>query len=203
MKSFHNDTSLHKIIDLDIERTLQVYKLFREKPIKLMLHNILFNYAKINYDISYKQGMNEILAMLVLVMYPYYHNTKSSSKYEIIISKINENAVSMRDVYCYLFDDEEFEADMFTLFTSLMERGLKDMYFTPEDISKNNTPLFKKRELFHSKWEDIDGFKDFEKVDKLQIQVKCDKIFSKLEKADKELYRYLESLEVDTFILFS
>jgi hypothetical protein len=165
------------------------------------MHNVLFIYSKINYDVSYKQGMNEILAMLILAIYPYYHRTKP--KYEIIISKLMDKGASTRDIYYYLFDEDEFEADIFTLFTSLMQRSLRDMYHTPDDVSKNNTPLFMKRELFHSKWEDMDRFIDFEKVEKLQIQQKCDKIFKKLEKVDKDLYKYLENLEIDTFIIFS
>jgi hypothetical protein len=202
-KSFHDDTTLHKIIDLDIDRTFQIYKLFKDKSIKLNIHNILYIYSKINYDVSYKQGMNELLATLVLVMYPYYHKTKLSNKHEILLYKVDEQSISMRDVYSYLFDEDEFEADIFSLFNSLMQRGLKDMYYTPDDITKNDTPLFKKRELFHSKWEKTDDFKDIEIVEKLQIQQKCDKIFKKLEKVDKEVYRYLDSLELDTHIVFS
>ena len=186
-----------------MERTFQIYKLFKEKWMKGLLHNVLFIYAKINYDVSYKQGMNDIVATLVLALYPYYHRTKSSAKYEIILSKVLSNNITTRDVYSYLFDEDEFEADIFTLFTSIMQRGLKDIYFTPDDVSKNNSPLFKKKELFHSKWDEIDRFIDIEKVQKLQIQEKCEKIFQKLEKVDRDLYKHLESLEVDTFIIFS
>jgi hypothetical protein len=204
VKSYHGDTTLHKIIDLDIDRTFQIYNLFKEKWIKLILHNVLFVYAKINFDVSYKQGMNELLATLILVMYPYYHKTRHSAKADILLTKVEEGGnVSARDVYCYLFDEEEFEADLFTLFSSLMQRGLKDMYYTPDDVTKNNTPLFKKRELFHSKWDKTEDFKDIEKVEKLLVQQKCDKIFKKLEKVDKELSKYLESLEIDTHIVLS
>jgi hypothetical protein len=200
-KSFHNDHNLRKIIDLDIERTFQNYSIFKDKWIKAVLHNVLFIYAKINYVISYKQGMNEILALLVLVMWPYYHKTKFGNMYESLLAKVNEDSASLRDIYCYLFDEEEFEADIFCLFHSIMERGLKDMYYTPEDQIKNDSPLFKKCELFHSKWESSDNFKDIYKSEKLMIQQKCEKIFHKLEKIEKDLFQYLNSLEIDTFII--
>src|SRR5690606_37601771 len=138
------------------------------------------------FELSYRQGMNDILGLLVIAMYPYYHKSNCMS------NNINDNM----ELYLYLFDENQLEADLFALFSSLMERGHKDMYFTPTDIVKNNTPLCKKVELFNNQWED-DTELGLETVEKLHIQKRCEKIFNKIEIIEPLLYDHLSSLNID------
>ena len=59
------DKELREIIKQDIDRTLQDIDFFTKQEIKDNLSNILYLWSKDNSDFSYRQGMNEILAVLV------------------------------------------------------------------------------------------------------------------------------------------
>ena len=67
------------IINLDLSRTFQEISLFKEKNILTMLYNVLYIYTKENINKNaYKQGMNEIISILFLSIYPYYTLPKKS-----------------------------------------------------------------------------------------------------------------------------
>jgi len=68
----YEENKLKKIINLDISRTNQEYSLFHQENIQTMMFNILFIWSKENNSISYKQGFNEILALLIMALYPLY-----------------------------------------------------------------------------------------------------------------------------------
>ena len=65
----NQEKELRDVIRQDIDRTLQEYELFTKPEIKKNLSNILYLWAKDNNEFSYRQGMNEILAVLVLVFF--------------------------------------------------------------------------------------------------------------------------------------
>ena len=62
--TLHEENELRRIINLDIVRTYQNINLFSQENIKKILLNILFIWCKENNDISYRQGMNELLGKL-------------------------------------------------------------------------------------------------------------------------------------------
>lgn len=69
---FYQDKEIKKIIQLDLNRTYQNMNLFHDDKIKENLSTILYIWSKENPIISYKQGMNEIVAVLFVCLYPYY-----------------------------------------------------------------------------------------------------------------------------------
>ena len=156
-----------------------------------MMHNILMVWCKNHYE--YKQGMNEILGLLILAMYPYYHKIDRTTTYS-----------ETERIYLHLFDENEMEADIYEMFRLIMNKGLKELYYTPRNtIIKNNTPLYKKIELFHSKFEKLKFFDYSETNEQLLIQMKCEKIYDKISIIDKDLYDHFESLGMDHHIVFS
>jgi TBC1 domain family protein 5 len=57
---------LRDLIRQDIDRTLQDLEIFTDYEVKENLKNILYLWAKDNNEFSYRQGMNEILAIIVI-----------------------------------------------------------------------------------------------------------------------------------------
>src|SRR5271156_1837928 len=53
----------------DVERCMQDNHFFREPAIQRKLLDILFIYSKLNPDTGYRQGMHELLAPLLWVVY--------------------------------------------------------------------------------------------------------------------------------------
>ena len=73
------------LINLDLQRTHQALELFQTTKTKNILSNVLFIYAKEYWgDIPYGQGMNELLSMIYICLYPYYFNNNLENKNEKI-----------------------------------------------------------------------------------------------------------------------
>ena len=66
------NSSIQHLIEIDVERTYGDVPLFQDKFIRRMEEEILYVFAKENKPISYKQGMNEILAIFIHSFYPFY-----------------------------------------------------------------------------------------------------------------------------------
>ncbi|KAF9952144.1 hypothetical protein BGZ72_006518 [Mortierella alpina] len=67
-QQFFVDSELKKIIKQDVERTLPDNDYFRSERVQEQLSDILFIYCKINHDVSYRQGMHELLAHVLWVV---------------------------------------------------------------------------------------------------------------------------------------
>lgn len=65
--NFYKDTELRDTIILDIDRTYPEDEFFVNKIVQNSLTDVLFIYSKENQWISYKQGMNELIATLFMV----------------------------------------------------------------------------------------------------------------------------------------
>lgn len=63
------DKEMRELITQDIDRTSQEYDFFQEKKVKDILIGILFLWAKENPETAYKQGMNELLAIVVFAFF--------------------------------------------------------------------------------------------------------------------------------------
>ena len=62
-----------KMIKLDLTRTFPEINAFNQNKIINILYNVLHIYTK-EYSINYKQGMNEIISILFISLYPYYYS---------------------------------------------------------------------------------------------------------------------------------
>ena len=81
------------IIKMDLSRTFPEINAFNQNKIINILYNVLHIYTK-EFSVNYKQGMNEIISILFIALYPYYFpSTKNISKIEIInaINSVNNN----------------------------------------------------------------------------------------------------------------
>jgi TBC1 domain family protein 5 len=118
--------------------------MFQTTFIKEMMTTILFIWSKENSDVSYRQGMNEILAVILLAIFPFYHKDKTTySNSNTLKDKINllttegKNESLANELYSFLYNEIDLQADLYTLFNSIMQRGVLELYrTTTEDSSK-------------------------------------------------------------------
>lgn len=65
LEMLNNEKDLQEIIQQDVNRTMQELDFFTTDEIKSKLSIILYIWSKDNSDLSYRQGMNEVLAILI------------------------------------------------------------------------------------------------------------------------------------------
>lgn len=139
---------------MDVNRTYQDKELFQDAKIKDMMVNILFIWAKENKEISYKQGMNEILAVILCCFYPYYfkNNYKSKLPYEQLLTELSKtnNETYYKEIYSFFHDEDEIAADLYYAFDCIMNKGIKDLFDTKQESDKKDS--YKKFELFQQQW---------------------------------------------------
>ena len=194
----YEENELRRIINLDIIRTYQNINLFSQENIKKILLNILFIWSKDNSDVSYRQGMNDLLAILLLCLYPYYFpidsNEKISKEDIIKIFNLKESKDIYKysiKIYNYFHDENDLECDLFYLFDSLMNKGMKEL-FDPKIIQKNDKDYYK-YEIFKNMYKD--EFND-EKTN--YITRRCFLlIHEKLKIIDEELYNYFKIKDIN------
>jgi len=131
------DKSIINLINLDLVRTHQNIELFQKNQTKNILSNILYIYSKENDDIPYGQGMNELVSMLYISLYPYYLPKKENHTKEEIKEYLKDIESHYEDIYLFFYDEDELQSDIFYLFESLMLKGVKDLY-GKDDIKKED-----------------------------------------------------------------
>ena len=156
-KSETEDEELKHLINLDLSRTYQDIDLFLQSKTKNLLADVLFIWSKENTDISYKQGMNELLAVFYLAFYPYYFVTRTKPKpnKNDILNYIKDNKSiedHLEDIYVFFNDEDEFKSDLFFIFDNLMKKGIKNLFNQNKlDKSDSNYNIF---ELFPNRFKD-------------------------------------------------
>ena len=86
-EDFINQSETVKLIKTDIDKSVSEEKLLSEPYIKNMETTILTNFVKKNKKIEYRQGMNEILSLLIYAFYPYYVKSPNSKYTNDLINK--------------------------------------------------------------------------------------------------------------------
>ena len=190
--TYYADNDTKKLINLDLDRTFQELAIFHQSKVKSNLCDILFIWSKENSDVGYQQGMNDILAVSFLALYPcYFKNTKKLTKDEII--KLSSEQISAidnaQDIYDFFHDEDELYCDLYYCFTKLMKRGLKELFEAVKGSNKNLVS-YKKYQLFTNQWEE-------EPTDDLQnpLNIRCTLIIKeKLKSIDPDLYQHFKKI---------
>ena len=190
--TYYADNDTKKLINLDLNRTFQELAIFHDNKVKSNLADILFIWNKENSDVGYQQGMNDILAVSFLALYPcYFKNSKKKKKNEII--KLSSEQISAidnaQDIYDVFHAEDELYSDLFFCFTKLMKRGLKELFETLKGNEKSIVS-YKKYQLFANQWEE-------EPTDDLQnpLNIRCTLIIKeKLKSIDPDLYQHFKKI---------
>ncbi|SBT41613.1 GTPase-activating protein, putative [Plasmodium ovale wallikeri] len=120
---------LNEEIKQDILRTYSEKKIFQNEGIRDTLNKILFVWAKKNPSISYKQGMNEIVAIFFIVNY----------REQVNNDLLNFENKKYYKHYCFLFDKNEIESDTYIIFDHFMNMGLKYLFTSQEEKKIQST----------------------------------------------------------------
>ena len=191
-KTYYADNDTKKLINLDLDRTFQELAIFHQAKIKSSLADILFMWNKENLDVGYQQGMNDILAVTFLGLYPcYFKNTKKLGKDEIL--KLSSEQISAiqnaEDIYDFFHDEDELYSDLYFCFSKLMKRGLKELFETYKGNEKAIVN-YKKYELFTNQLEQ-------EPTDDMNnpLNIRCTLIIKeKLKSIDPDLYQHFKKI---------
>ncbi|KAJ9113622.1 hypothetical protein QFC22_005930 [Naganishia vaughanmartiniae] len=138
-------TELRAIIDRDVERTFPDIPYFTDPYVRKVLRTILFLWAVENPDIKYRQGMHELLAVIMLVCDrdSLDRSTHSANKRQSssmaknsyltvpmspLLSQIEDGRHSpsgekMQDAMHMVLDRRFLEHDVYGLFVKLMEHA--------------------------------------------------------------------------------
>ncbi|KAL0488130.1 hypothetical protein AKO1_008951, partial [Acrasis kona] len=107
---FFQNTELNKLITQDLERLYPEHAFFRKDDVQAYMQRILFVWARENEETSYRQGMHELLAPIVLVL---YRDARDAS-----LNATND----VQKTLSLLFDKKYLEHDAFMLFERLMKK---------------------------------------------------------------------------------
>ncbi|XP_068155313.1 TBC1 domain family member 5 [Drosophila tropicalis] len=108
---YFGDQELFAIIRQDVVRTFPGVDFFRKTLIQNAMTNILFYYAREHPYMCYRQGMHEILAPIIFVIYSDHQSLLHFSE----IAKTDINATLLT-----VLDPAYLEADTYSIFSRLM-----------------------------------------------------------------------------------
>ena len=129
ISNYEENSAIMHLITIDVERTYGDIKLFQDKYIRKIEEEILYVFSKENKPISYKQGMNEILAIFIHCFFPFYctvsKKVKDKNEFDLWCKDPDKY---LNEIYEYLHDEDEFQSDLYFLMRNAMKLGLNKFY---------------------------------------------------------------------------
>ena len=105
------------LIKQDVSRTLQEFDYFHKVEVKDLLTQLLFLWGRENPDYGYKQGMNEILAMVVIV---FETERVSQSGERKDWNSLSDAEIASNHLLEYLFDIDGAKADIYACYDRIL-----------------------------------------------------------------------------------
>lgn len=172
---FFQDNELRLTIKQDVIRTYPRIEFFQSNQVRNMMVDILFIYAKLNTDLSYRQGMHELLAPLIFVLHCDHQAFLHACEIESVGEMISE-----------LMDPFYLEHDAYAMFCQVM--ATVEPWYTTKDA-----PTPKGKEIFNvqpfARPQDLNPSNVIiTKLTRIQDYI--------LKKYDAELHLHLERLEI-------
>ena len=150
---FRPEKETRNLINLDLSRTLQELSLFHDENIKNKLSHILYLWSLENSNIGYQQGMNNILSIIFLALYPYYFKNDKNEENNII--NYEEDKDEDEELYLFFHDEDELESDLYICFNKAMEKGIKILYESEFNSKEEQNEYIKNICLFDNELENI------------------------------------------------
>ncbi|CAG8444602.1 4847_t:CDS:10 [Funneliformis mosseae] len=184
-QEYFKDTELRKIIRQDVERTFPDNPYFRTSLSQSRLLDILFIYCKMNQDVSYRQGMHELLAPILWTVDK--ESIPSSNGYAV------ENGEET--IIKQTLNADYVEHDTFALFSALMKAA--KVYYEYNDEVFNRRPI-KRAQGTDLEYERKIKDAQAEAAKSTPVVMKCSKIYDEyLRTIDPELYNHLKDLDIE------
>ncbi|KAK9708183.1 hypothetical protein K7432_009793 [Basidiobolus ranarum] len=186
---YFKDGELRKIIKQDVERTFPDYEYFHSTTAQKRLIDMLFIYCKLHEDVSYRQGMHELLAPILQIV--------DDECLDISSTPTDDEDLPLNLIKDVL-DPEYVEHDTFSLFTNLM-KSAKQWYEFNDELSNQRTLQALKTMGKNLDESNLLGNQAAPLTpNQTPIMVKCNRIHHELLKTyDPQLYAYLESLQIE------
>ncbi|XP_053409326.1 TBC1 domain family member 5-like isoform X4 [Mercenaria mercenaria] len=133
---FFLDNELRLTIKQDVIRTYPRIEFFQSNQLRNLMVDILFIYAKQNPEVSYRQGMHELLAPMIFVLHCDHQAFLHASEMESLDEKIK----------CVL-DPKYLEHDAYAMFSQVMQTMepwyvSKEVYPTKQNIDPSSSQPF-------------------------------------------------------------
>ncbi|KAJ8656160.1 hypothetical protein O0I10_008173 [Lichtheimia ornata] len=126
-QQYFEDSEIRKVIRQDVDRTFPDVEFFRSDQVQEQMTDILFIYCKLNQDVSYRQGMHELLAPIYFVL----------SMESISTPNDSHSPVDATDrLITQVLDPHYVEHDAYILFDKLMVHA-KPWYEFNEKLSSS------------------------------------------------------------------
>ncbi|CAO3640253.1 unnamed protein product [Mucor hiemalis] len=182
-QQFFADSEIRKVIRQDVERTFPDVDFFREDEVQQRLTDILFIYCKLNLDVSYRQGMHELLAPIYWVL-----ALESLDLGNIDIDYTDPDSKLLTQV----LDSAFVEHDAYTLFDRLMTYG-KSWYEFNDDVPSRQKQSNSKSDIMSS---NVPKPTDSARLN--PVVMICHRIHHQyLRTVDPILYKHLENFGIE------
>ena len=145
-----NDYETLDLIKIDIERTYQDISLFQNIKFKRMMTYVLFIYSKKYSNYGYKQGMNDICAVFLYVLYKDYRLTSKFLKDDLTFL-----------YYIFHSNNDFLENDLYIFYSNFMNKGLSELYLYTQIKENNLSKIQLEKKILLTK-EDIYSYEDSE-----------------------------------------
>eukprot|EP00045_Choanoeca_perplexa_P014393 m.169146 g.169146 ORF g.169146 m.169146 type:complete len:1000 (-) comp16666_c0_seq2:79-3078(-) len=196
------DQELREIIMRDVTRTFPEEPFFESAAIQTMMADLLFVYSKLHSDVSYRQGMHELLAALLLVV---------AKEAEMLAC--NEDmqgdqvSADVKEEMFLVLSQDYAEHDTYTLFACLMKDMkpffMSDAYQRPEDPGRSQQKfafdpfgkIFEDKKAAQDAREAADQAVDNQTLSPLQKKLNWIQ-YSLLGQAEPELLQKLRALDI-------
>ncbi|XP_069119792.1 TBC1 domain family member 5-like isoform X4 [Argopecten irradians] len=173
---FFLDNELRLTIKQDVIRTYPRIAFFQSNQVRNLMVDILFIYAKINTDISYRQGMHELLAPLIFVLHCDHQAFLHANEVE-----------SLGEIVKEMMDPTYLEHDAYAMLCQIMETV--EPWYNSKDIMTPKTTKDKVTVTLFSRPQDTNS--------SIAIVSKLTRVHDYiLKKFDPELHLHLERLDI-------
>ncbi|XP_061182862.1 TBC1 domain family member 5-like isoform X1 [Saccostrea echinata] len=179
---FFLDNELRLTIKQDVIRTFPEVEFFHKDDVQEMMVDLLFCFCKTNTDLSYKQGMHELLAPLIFVL----HCDHQAFLHAAEVETLGQINAPDRDIVKEVMDPAYLEHDAYALLSQIMRTvepwyNSKDLPVSRGRERVNSIPFARPKDLNSSS-------AIVTKLTRIQDYI--------LKKFDHELHGHLERLEI-------
>ena len=126
------EKEMKDLIKQDVSRTLQEFDHFRKVETKDLLTQLLYLWGRENPDYGYKQGMNEILAIVLVV----FDTERLAGPRGRDWNGMSDEQIASSHFLEYMLDGEASRADIYSCFDRILQLGIKHLYMDTKDISE-------------------------------------------------------------------
>jgi TBC1 domain family protein 5 len=110
---YFQNKELERSIQQDINRTHPDSEFFQQEWVRQAMLRCLFLFAKENGETSYRQGMHELLSVIMYLL----------DREKFTTDQLKKGSLSGSTMACELLDTKHLEADAFILFSQLMQHA--------------------------------------------------------------------------------